>query len=410
MKRFIIHSDLNSFYASVECLKKPWLKSIPLAVAGDIEQRHGIILAKNIPATAFGIKTGEPIWSAKQKCPDLVTVLPNFDDYIAISQNVRKIYEEYSDRVEAFGIDECWIDISYIVTNYFDAKLIADEIREKIKNQIGVTASCGVSFNKVFAKLASDLKKPDATTVIDEENFRDTVWKLPADSLLYVGRSTQKALSRLNIRTIGDVANTDIKAMEFMFGKNGIALWNNANGLDTSPVSIKSIHSTIKSIGNSITTSHDITEEEEIKIVFFALCEAVSARLRRLDLICNTVQIYVRDSNFNTYERQAGLSFPNRTVSSLFNTSFDLYRANGFTECSVRSLGVRAVNLNDSQHEQISIDPISNQVKKHEDLDTATDKIRYQFGSSSLKRGIMLNDSILSGNDIRQEKCSFTKI
>lgn len=410
MKRIIIHSDLNNFYASVECLKKPWLKSVPTAVAGDAEKRHGIILAKNIFAASFGICTGEPIWSAKQKCSDLILVPPNFDDYIIISQQVRKIYEEYSNYVEAFGIDECWIDISEIAQNFQEGKTIADEIRKKISERIGITASCGVSFNKVFAKLASDIKKPDATTVIDYENYKHTAWGLPADSLLYVGRSTKKALTRLNIRTIGDIAKTDVRALEFMLGKNGTVLWNNANGFDMSPVSHKDIHSAVKSVGNSMTAAHDLTDDDEIKIILFALCETVSARLRKLRLVCGAVQIHIKDSDFNTYERQISLDFPNRTVSSLFGASFELYNANNLSARPIRALGVRAINLKDESSEQISIHSAMDKAQKFEYLDLTADKIRERFGSSALKRGIMLTDAILSRTQIKEEKCSFMKI
>ena len=310
MGRIIIHSDLNNFFASVESLKKPWLKDVPMAVAGNVQQRHGIILAKNIHAAKFGVKTAEPIWSAMQKCPSLITVPPSHDDYIVISQRVRKIYESYCDRVESFGIDECWLDISKIAKDFDEGKKIADEIRERILDEIHITASCGVSFNKTFAKLGSDLKKPNATSVITDTDFKDIVWKLPAESLLFVGKSTKAELARLNISTIGQLAAMDTKTLEFVLGKNGIALWEAANGIDNSPVSASDYKSTIKSVGNSTTTPYDLTTEEDVRIVLLSLCDRVSARLRKLGLVCEGIQLHVRDANLNTFERQQKLPTP----------------------------------------------------------------------------------------------------
>ena len=409
MHRKIIHSDLNNFYASVECLKNPWLRSAPLAVAGDSEKRKGIILAKNIPAAAFGIKTGEPIWKARQKCPDLITVPPSFDDYIKISRRVRKIYEEYSGRVEAFGIDECWLDISDITKDFEQAKLIADDIRKRIQNEIGITASCGVSFNKVFAKLASDIKKPDATTVIRPNNYKDIVWQLPADAMLFVGRSTKNAFSRLNIHTIGDIANTDVKSLEFIFGKNGIKMWNNANGVDEDAVIYADISYEVKSVGNSVTTAHDLVCDDDVKIVLFSLCETVSARMRKMGIICNTVQLYVKDCELNSYQRQTKLNIPNRTVLSLFDNTYDMYLTHHTSGKPIRALGVRVSELSPDDDEQLSIDPETIKLYKCERLDLAADSIRERFGESAIKRGILLTDSLLS-LPILEEKCSFSKI
>ncbi len=409
MNRIIIHSDLNNFFASVECLKRPWLCSAPVAVAGDIEKRHGVILAKNAIAASYGVKTGEPVWSAREKCPDLLTVPAHYEDYITISRMVRSIYSEYSDRVEPFGIDECWLDISNIASSYEDAKLIANDIRNDIKQRIGITASCGVSFNKVFAKLASDIKKPDATTLITPDSYKQIVWPLPAESMLFVGRSTKKELARLNVRTIGELACADVKALELVFGKNGICLWNYANGLDLSPVITTDTNIPVKSVGNSITTCRDIVRDDEIKVVLYELCQMVSSRLRRLNFVCNTVQIYVRDRELNSYERQSKMPVPSRTVRGLFKEAFGLYQAHHVSGKPIRSLGVRATNLSTDSSCQLCIDQFASMAEKQEHLDSAADHIREQFGRSAITRGIMLNETILSGVDIRDEKCSFSK-
>ncbi len=412
MKRIIIHSDLNSFFASVECLKKPWLANVPMAVAGDSEKRHGIILAKNIHAAKFGVKTAEPIWSAKAKCPTLVTVPPNHDDYLVISRRVRKIYEDYSNKIESFGIDECWIDITDIAANFEEAREIADEIRERIHSQIGITASCGVSFNKVFAKLGSDLKKPDATTVIDDESFRELVWELPVDRLLFVGRSTVKTLGAMNIRTIGELANTDILELENVFGKNGVSLWLNANGKDNSPVEGTNTAPSMKSISNSITLPYDITSDEDVRVVLLSLCEKVSARMRRLDYVCNTVQIFVRDYQLNSYERQAKLDTPNRTAACLLDVAFALYKANHPAGRPIRALGVKAANLSNEAEGQLTISDTldkADKFEKREKIESVTDSIRSQFGKSSLKRGIMLTNNVMADVDMSKNKNSFTK-
>ena len=409
MGRIIIHSDLNNFFASVESLKKPWLKDVPMAVAGDVQQRHGIILAKNMHAAKFGVKTAEPIWSAMQKCPGLITVPPSHDDYIVISQRVRKIYELYCDRVESFGIDECWLDISKIAKNFDEGKKIADEIRERILDEIHITASCGVSFNKTFAKLGSDLKKPNATSVITDTDFKEIVWNLPAESLLFVGKSTKAELARLNISTIGQLAAIDPKTLEFVLGKNGIALWEAANGIDNSPVSACDYKSTIKSVGNSTTTPYDLTTEEDVRIVLLSLCDRVSARLRKLGLVCDGIQLHVRDANLNTFERQQKLPYPNRTSASLFAAAFDLYMNNHIIDIPTRSIGVRALNLSPDDAEQIAVSGKNADVYKQEELGSIADQIRSQYGSTALVRGVMLSNNDIAKSSIEEEGSSFTK-
>ena len=406
MSRIIIHSDLNNFFASVECLKKPWLKSAPMAVAGDTESRHGIILAKNAVAASFGVKTAEPIWKAKRKCPQLITVPPHYDDYVIISRKVRHIYEEYSNLIEAFGIDECWIDISDIARDFSEGERIADEIRDKISKQINITASCGVSFNKTFAKLGSDMKKPDATTVITDDDFREKIWELPVDRLLYVGRSTSASLINANIHTIGDIAQTDVKSLEMLFGKNGRALWLNANGKDDSPVINSSSSGVLKSVSNSVTLPRDISTDEDARIVLLSLCEKVSARMRRLGAKCHTVQLHVRDSELRSYERQIRLDVPARTVDSIFKAVYTLYLSNS-TGMNIRSLGVCGCDLVYDDEAQLMITEDSERAYKLEQIDTIADSIRQKYGRAALTRGIMLTPSVMSGIDIHEDKSSF---
>lgn len=251
MERVILHSDLNNFYASVECLDNTTLRGKPVAVCGDPELRHGIVLAKSYEAKAFGVATGQAIWEAKQRCPDLMVVPPRYDRYIELSQSVRALYVQYTDQVEPFGLDESWLDVGGSVGLFGDGKHIADEIRLRVRHEIGLTVSVGVSFNKVFAKLGSDLKKPDATTVISRENFRELAWSQPVSDLLYVGPATTKKLGRYGIRTIGDLARTDPAFPHAILGKVGVMLWRFANGLDSSGVATYYAMPPIKSIGNS---------------------------------------------------------------------------------------------------------------------------------------------------------------
>ena len=235
MDRVILHSDINSCYASVERLYKPELEGKPFAVCGSQEMRHGIVLAKDETAKHAGVKTGMAIWQARQLCPEIEVVEPHFERYAKYSAMVREIYAEYTDLCEPFGIDESWLDITNCLACPDPVKT-ADEIRRRVREETGLTVSVGVSWNKVLAKLGSDYKKPDAVTVIDREHFKSMVWGLPASDMLMVGRSTRRELARMGIQTIGEIACTDPELLRARFGKGGISLWRYANGMDDSRV------------------------------------------------------------------------------------------------------------------------------------------------------------------------------
>lgn len=403
MQRIILHSDMNNFYASVECLYNPDLRGKPVAVAGDLELRHGIVLAKNYEAKKYGVETGNPLWLAKQKCKDIVFVPPHYDRYIKYSQIARDIYSEYTDQVESYGLDECWLDVTGSKNLFGDGKKLADEIRERIKFELGITASIGVSFNKVFAKLCSDMKKPDATTVIDSDHFKEKVWPLPVNDLLYVGRATHNKLKKYGIHTIGDLANFPIQFLTSSFGKTGIMLWQFANGLDTSPVSNIGAKSLIKSIGNSTTAPKDLESDEDIKITLLVLCESICSRMREYGFKCKTVQITIRDNELNLYERQAKLTIPDRTVESIFKKAFELFKRNHVNGKPIRSLGVRACNLIYEENEQLSLMPDIKKLQLQEQLDATIDSIRNRFGHFAIQRGIMLLDKELSNLDPKND-------
>ena len=401
-ERVILHSDLNNFYASVECLYHPEYRGKPLAVLGDPEARHGIVLAKNYEAKSHDVKTGDPMWMAKQKCPDIIFVPPHYDLYMKHSKLVREIYAEYTDKIEPYGLDECWLDVTGSSLLFGSGEDIANEIRSRVKSELGVSVSVGVSFNKIFAKLGSDMKKPDATTVIESERFKEIVWSLPVKELLYVGRATHNKLRRKGIFTIGNLADADPENLRFWLGKMGIVLWQFANGFDTSPVSNIGAKSMIKTVGNSTTAPRDLISDEDIKITLMVLSESVSARLREYGFICRTVQTGIRDNELNWIERQGKLGIPNRTAKSIFELAFSLFKkhTNGKP---IRSLSVRACDLEPVDFIQLSLLPDVAKLQKQEELELAMDNLRNRFGHFSVQKGLMLTDKELSGLDPKND-------
>ena len=400
MKRVILHSDLNNFYASVELLSHPELNGRPVAVAGDAEARHGIILAKNYEAKAYGVQTAEPIWQARQKCPDIVLLPPHFELYEEYSQAAREIYYSYTDMIEPFGLDECWLDVTGSLGMFEDGKKIADSIRKRMKNELGLTVSVGVSFNKIFAKLGSDMKKPDATTVISDEDFREKIWNLPASDMIFVGRQTEKKLRLYGIRTIGDLARTDPYLLKCLFGKNGLSLYEAANGRDISPVSLYGSSPPPKSIGNSTTPPRDLICENDVDIILYQLCENVSMRMRREGVVCETVQVSVRYSDLTSLERQMKPDYPNRTARSLFLSAKSLMKRHRLCESPIRSLGVRAADLVRADSEQLSFSPDIMAIQREETLEGVVDGLRKRFGNPALRRGIMFTDETLGANKV----------
>lgn len=391
MDRAILHCDLNNFYASVECLYRPELAGLPVAVCGDVELRHGIVLAKNLIAKRAGITTGEAIWQAKQKCPKLVAVTPTFGLYLRFSRSVREIYSRYTPYIEAFGIDECWLDVTDNVRAGKSAEEIAQEIRCTVKEEIGITISIGVSWNKIFAKLGSDLKKPDAVTVITKENFHEKVWPLPASELLYVGRSTWRKFQNWNILTIGALANTPVEDLRGLLGKWGETLHMFANGWDAAPVMVMDYEDEVKGVGNSITTPRDIASEADARQVIYALSESVAERMRKKGLMGTTVQVWVRDVDLFSFTRQRVMKKPTCLAQDMAGTAIDLLRRNWFWPKPLRSLGVRMTGLyTEKDGRQVSL--LIGREEKQEALERSIDEIRKRFGHSSVKRALMLQD------------------
>ena len=396
MTRTILHVDLNNFYASVECLYHPELRGKPVAVSGDVENRHGIILAKNQLAKAAGVKTGEAIWQAKGKCPGLVCLPPDYRKYLRFSRLARKIYADYTDKIEAFGIDENWLDVTGSAALFGDGPKIANEIRRRIREEMGVTASVGVSWNKIFAKLGSDMKKPDATTVITEENFRQLVWPLPVEELLYVGRSTKNKLNNRAVFTIGDLAARDVQLLKLALGVWGETLWTFANGLDAAPVAQSGEESFVKSVGNSTTTPRDLVNIEDVKMIVFILAESVAARLRRHGLKCRTVAVHIRNNELYSFERQGKLPVPSFLAQDIAGKALELFRQNYTWDRPIRSLGVRGADLV-TEHGAVQLDMFAPDSQEQEQLERTLDRLRERFGPYCVRRCALLQDERLTG-------------
>jgi len=398
MKRTIFHIDQNCFFASVEMVAHPELRNVPMAVTGDASKRHGIILARNELAKQAGVKTAEAIWQAEQKCPGLVKVSSHYDKYAFYSGKLRSLYEEYSDRVEPFGMDECWVDMTDVIGDR-DPRDLADEIRRRVREEFKLTCSIGVSFNKIFAKLGSDYKKPDATTVITEENFRDIVWPLPAADLLFVGGATASRLTEVNIRTIGDMANASREFMADYLGKPGEMLWLYANGIDESPVAPSDEKRQYKSIGNSMTTPKDILTRRQACGTFRTLSASVASRLRKHGLLGCNVAITVRDKDLLTYEHQKTLFEPTNSEKVIYETAMELFDESYDWHSAIRSVGVRCAKvIPEDSGIQMSIFS-ETQEKKEEDskLSKVIDDINRRFGEGTVKSCSSL-DGIMSPN------------
>ena len=400
MDRIILHSDCNCFYASVEMLHHPELEGLPLAVGGDPEARHGIVLTANYIAKRKGVKTGMALWQARAACPDLIFVPPRMDLYLRFSRMAREIYLEYTDQVENFGCDEAWLSVEKSRGIKGDGMTIAKEISDRIKTELGITVSIGVSWNKIFAKLGSDYKKPDAITLISRENYKRIVWPLPASDLLYVGRSTSRKLSSVGIRTIGELANADPSHLHSLLGKMGYVLHGFANGLDDSPVTTDGYHAPIKSIGNSTTTPRDLTCDTDVKIFLMALSESVAARLRKNGFCAGVVEISIRDNGLFSFTRQVKLKRPTNITDEIMKAAYGLFQSHYFWEHPIRSLGVRGSNLTlDHMPVQLSLFTDEELRERQERLDRMTDEIRRRFGYFAIQRAFMKQDEQLSGLD-----------
>ncbi len=386
-ERVILHCDLNNFFASVECIENPEYRDVPMAVCGNVEERHGIVLAKNERAKKFGVKTAETIWEAKIKCPSLVIAPPHYEEYVKYSKLVRSIYEEYADKVEPFGMDECWLDVSGSRYLFKSGKEVAYEIKERVKKETGLTISAGVSFNKVFAKLASDMKKPDAVTVISKANFRSVVWPLAAEEMIGVGKATKRKLNSIGVYTLGELANTDPAMLRLLFGKTGEQLSICAAGKDSSPVISKAEIPPAKSFGRSMTCAEDLKTPEEVASVMLYLTGKVAASLRENNVMATVVQIHIRDEKLVVRESQAHLSQPTRITEMLFSLGMELFSKVWKWDQNVRSIGIRACELVDENcFSQYNLFYSSLRYDKLEKLESKVFDICNKYGKNAVFR------------------------
>ena len=387
-ERVILHCDLNNFFASVSLLSNVTLKDLPVAVCGSREKRHGIVLAKNEVAKKFGVKTAEAIWEAQAKCPDLIILPPDYQKYKEYSQKAHKIYERYTDLIEPFGIDECWLDVTGSTLLFGNGEEIANKIRNDIKNELKITASVGVSFNKIFAKLGSDMKKPDATTVISKENFREKIWRLPASDLLFVGRHTADKLRQNGVLTIGDITVCDDKMLERLLGKNGADLKRYALGLDNSPVTPPADDEIPKSIGKSTTPDHDLKDREQVWKILLELSDAVASSMREKGMKATTVTLHTRDTTLKVKETSKTVTVPVGSALTLAKVGMDIFDQTYNWALPLRSVGIRVSNLKGEEcafQQDFFGENVADQ--KTEIIESSIDKVRHKFGKEFITRG-----------------------
>lgn len=405
MDRAILHCDLNNFYASVECMLDPMLRGKPVAVCGSVENRQGIVLAKSMEAKLFGVSTAEPVWSARQKCPELIIVPPQFPMYVRYSKLVREIYSRYTDYVESFGLDECWLDVTGSRRLFGNEMQIAEKIKEDVKKELGLTISIGVSFNKIFAKLGSDMKKPDAITSITQDDFREKIWGLPVEALLGVGPNSRKKLHKIGVYTIGQLAQSNPEAIRWLMGKNGQAIWEYANGRDQSRVRHREHAIAPKSVGHGVTLPSDLTDEQEVWRVFYDLAQDVSERLQEYRLRASSVQIGIKDNLLETKEYQGPLEYATNSSFELAQKAIQLYKTRCVKSSPIRALTIRAIGLTGEEGEQISFLGNAQKHARYEEVEKTIYTIRKKFGRSSVSYA-----SLMEGNKVQMPRKSVPEV
>lgn len=395
MTRTILHSDMNNCYASIERKLNPSLVGKRLVVCGSVEDRHSIVLAKSYEAKAFGVKTGDSLFEAKMKCPGLVAVKPHYDEYFKFSKLAHKIYYSYTNQVEPFGLDECWLDVTGSEKLFGSGETIAHEIKERIKKELGITVSIGVSYNKIFAKLGSDLKKPDAVTVISKNDFKEIVWPLSTDAIIGIGSKTKKKLMYMNINTLGELAKADVNLLKRKLGVRGLYLWQYANGYDTSEVCDYYHHDRIKSISRGVTTKADLNSYDEVKKIFEELAIEVSKKLIEEDLKAGGVRITIRDKNLSYVSFQKIFSETSISALRLNDKAMELFKERYDFKEAIRSLTISAINLTrNTKTEQLSLFA-PKKVIKDDRLEKVFNEIREKFGKDKIGYlGLELNSKM----------------
>lgn len=397
--RCILHSDANCFYASVEMLLNPELRGKAMAVCGSTEERHGIVLAKSELAKKAGVKTGQANWEARQACPGLIVVPPHYDQYCKFSRLLRNIYLRYTNLVEPYGMDECWLDVTDSARIKGSGEQIAEEIRKTVKDELGITVSIGVSFNKIFAKLGSDMKKPDAVTILDDSNWRERIWPIPVSELLYVGRSTTPKLMERCVYTIGDLAKTDPSILTSWFGKNGMGLWIFANGEDGSRVMPDGYEAPIKSVGHGITCSCDLYKNEEVWKVMLELTQDIGHRLREYHLCAKEVKLYIRENELDGMMHQMQLPYPSQSPMEIAQAGRVLLEKWYHWQKPVRAVCVTAINLVPEER-PVQLDMFGDETArmKRQKLENCVAESRYRFGKRSIFAASFMGDLHMPGD------------
>ncbi len=402
MDRVILHCDCNSYFASVECIDKPELRKVPMAVCGDPESRHGIILAKNELAKKYGVSTAETIWQAKRKCPDLVLVPPQGEKYEEYCRRINEIYAQYTDQVEVSSIDESYLDVTGSRQLFGTGQKIADTLRQRVWRELQLTISVGVSYNKLFAKMGSDYKKPNATTVITRENYKSLLYPLPVESMMYVGKAAAQVLRKHFITTIGELAGTPVDQLKKLLGASGEALWYQANGLDNSPVLRPGEGEPVKSVGNGMTFCRNLVGLEDVKAGLLMLCESVGTRLRRHKLMARSVALHIKDTELKTISRQTQLNGAIQSTRELYEAALPLLCRSWDLNAPIRTLTVTAANLCNPGEGgcQVSLFPEDAiRQEKQAKLEAAIDRVRGRFGNASVSTGTVLSSDILQRQD-----------
>ncbi|MBQ3281288.1 MAG: DNA polymerase IV [Eubacterium sp.] len=408
MDRVILHCDMNSFYASVELLDHPELRDVPVAVSGSADSRHGIILAKNMPAKKFGVKTAETIWQAKRKCPGLVLLPAHHEKYKEYNRKINRIFLDYTDMVEPFSIDESWLDVTGSIRLFGSGRRIADTIRDRVRNELGITLSAGVSFNKIFAKMGSEYRKPDATTEITRENYKEILWPMPVSELFFCGWATAQKLVGMGISTIGDLAQADPALLEKALGKQGPMLRTYARGEDDSPVRLYDQKEKIKSVGNGLTFSHDLTSDDDILTALTSLSDTVAGRLRKYQMKAYGIKVDIKDTSLRVVSRQKQLAKATNLADEIREHARGIVQEAWPAGKPIRMLTVTGINLADEdEDEQLSLfsgsvgaeqlslsSDASSSSDKSESVERTMDEIRKKFGSSSIKFGRVIGSDI----------------
>ena len=390
MERIIFHIDVNNAYLSWEALYRIQelgesldLRTIPSAIGGDRESRHGIILAKSMPARSYGVQTAETIGEALKKCPNLVIVPPRRWVYKENSRKLMELLREYSPAVEQFSIDEAFVDMTGVSREMTsDPVLAAEVLRQAVRDRLGFTVNIGVSCNKMLAKMASDFQKPDRVHSLFPDEIREKMWPLPIRRLLFVGRSTEQKLYNLGIRTIGDLAHSDKAIICSRLGKHGAMVYNYANGIDESPVAAQAPDS--KGYGNSTTISHDVTDSHEAKDVLRRLCDSVGKRLQKDHVRARVVAVSIKNSDFMRYSHQCTLATATDSPAELYQQACRL-----FDECwdgsPVRLLGVSTSKITKDSLQQLNLFD-HEKLEKKQRLESAIDSIRSRYGKNAVMR------------------------